>query len=208
MSVESSLNLQMAYYNSRLALWEPLVEPVQIKTGKEVTFKPWELKLDISMAEAEDVTTPADSDAASTVSPPSMMTIDISSRNNLELTVTKTCLEVLNNLGAAFATAIQPEKKMEEHLSPYKFKNNTGLAVTLLLRKGCFHLLGDENSTEALIESDAEVYLEIPHKHKVKSTINLLTEMDIMNKSEEYYLDVLVNVCRIGNCVVFYFLKF
>lgn len=199
MCVEASLNLQMAYYNSRLALWEPLIEPVQIKSGKEMTYKPWELKLDVSMAEPEDVMSPAESEVASTVTPPSMMTIDISSRNNLELTVTKTCLEVLNNLSAAFATAIQPQKKLEEYLSSYKFKNDTGLAVTLLLNKGCFNLLTDKSSTEAIIESGAEVYLEIQSKKKLSSTINLLTEMEIMNKSEEFFLDVHVSLMR--NCV-------
>ena len=34
----------MAYYNSRLALWEPLIEPTEaIKNGKR-SSTPWELK--------------------------------------------------------------------------------------------------------------------------------------------------------------------
>ena len=44
MSLESTMSLVVAYYNSRLALWEPLVEPMEgIQNGKRVST-PWELK--------------------------------------------------------------------------------------------------------------------------------------------------------------------
>lgn len=44
MNIESTLSMVMAYYNSRLALWEPLIEPIEgIKNGKRVST-PWELK--------------------------------------------------------------------------------------------------------------------------------------------------------------------
>lgn len=191
MSVESTLNLQMAYYNSRLALWEPLIEPVNKGKDNLVKYTPWELKLEVNMIETEDVGSPAESDMA--INNPTTMTVDISSKDNLELTVTKSCLEVLTNLGAAFSTAMQPKAKIEEHLSSYKFKNDSGLAVTLLLNESCFNLYGDMESTDAIVESGAEVYLEIQEKYKLKSTLNLTTEMEVMNKSEEYYIDVLVN---------------
>jgi len=39
----------MAYYNSRLALWEPLIEPVeQLKDGRLIHC-PWELRADVSL---------------------------------------------------------------------------------------------------------------------------------------------------------------
>lgn len=44
MSLESSMSLVIAYYNSRLALWEPLIEPIEgIQKGKRIST-PWELK--------------------------------------------------------------------------------------------------------------------------------------------------------------------
>jgi len=36
MAIESSLTLQVSYYNSRLALWEPLVEPVESLVNDQV----------------------------------------------------------------------------------------------------------------------------------------------------------------------------
>lgn len=37
----------MGYYNSRLALWEPLIEPVEVEKDGKVQFVPWELKLEV-----------------------------------------------------------------------------------------------------------------------------------------------------------------
>lgn len=43
MNIDSTISVVMAYYNSRLALWEPLIEPMEaMKNGKRVST-PWEL---------------------------------------------------------------------------------------------------------------------------------------------------------------------
>lgn len=47
MSVEYTMSVIMAYYNSQLALWEPLIEPIErIKNEKRVST-PWELKVKV-----------------------------------------------------------------------------------------------------------------------------------------------------------------
>jgi hypothetical protein len=56
----------------------------------------------------------------------------------LELTVTKTCLDVLSNLGKAFQTAVKEGPKKHKAVSPYTVQNDTGLVITLLLDKGPF----------------------------------------------------------------------
>lgn len=44
MNIECTMSLVMAYYNSCLALWEPLIEPIEgTRNGKRVSA-PWELK--------------------------------------------------------------------------------------------------------------------------------------------------------------------
>lgn len=43
LNVESQLTLEVCYYNNLLALWEPLVEPVDTKEGKKTSYIPWEL---------------------------------------------------------------------------------------------------------------------------------------------------------------------
>lgn len=48
MSLECTISLIIAYYNSRLALWEPLIEPKEgIQNGKR-TSTSWELKTKVN----------------------------------------------------------------------------------------------------------------------------------------------------------------
>lgn len=39
--------MQMGYYNSYLALWEPLIEPVEVEKDGKLTYVPWELKVEV-----------------------------------------------------------------------------------------------------------------------------------------------------------------
>lgn len=48
MYIDGSLTMQMAYYNSRLAVWEPLIEPVEIMHDNKTIHTPWELKVEVS----------------------------------------------------------------------------------------------------------------------------------------------------------------
>lgn len=54
-AVEGSLELGVSYYNSTLALWEPLLEPNEIQTPNGVARKnPWVLNLGINLEENMD----------------------------------------------------------------------------------------------------------------------------------------------------------
>lgn len=59
-------------------------------------------------------------------------------QENLELTMTKTCLDVLTNLGKAFQSAVREGPVQPKMVSPYMVQNDTGLVITLLLNKGSF----------------------------------------------------------------------
>jgi len=52
--------------------------------------------------------------------------------------MTKTCLEVLTNLGKAFQSAVKEGPEQPKTVSPYMVQNDTGLVITLLLNKGSF----------------------------------------------------------------------
>ncbi|KAG7211251.1 hypothetical protein KM043_010561 [Ampulex compressa] len=175
MSMECTMSLVMAYYNSRLALWEPLIEPMEgIRNGHRVSTS-WELKTKIQF---NDV--PSDSRGASAVSPTSetepeelhqtpRMSIDVVSSENLEITVTKTCLDVLKQLGAAFSSAMEAgEKGTTKNVAPYVLRNETGLAMILNLEQSHFKVFnngsrmlatGTESYMEVILESGASVEL-------------------------------------------------
>lgn len=144
--IESSLNVQMWYYNSRLALWEPLIEPVESHNGSQVVHVPWELKMEV---EFNDVNATASSFEDSTLSNETetealqlqpLMNVSISSKENLELTVTKTSLDVISTLGEGFKTAMKDGLPKIGSLSraPYQVCNYAGLPVELNLESSSF----------------------------------------------------------------------
>jgi hypothetical protein len=43
MHAEATLSIEAAYYNEKMAIWEPLIEPVEYKDD----FKPWQLNVQV-----------------------------------------------------------------------------------------------------------------------------------------------------------------
>ena len=158
LSVESTLKLEVAYYNEKLSVWEPLLEPV-LRDGK---MKSWELGLEVTMN--DDLPPPTsedDGDSIDVVLPPPKMSLTVSSQDEVQLTMSKTCLEVLQNLGKAFGDAymlVEPSEKAGEVISPFCIQNHTGLEIVMKL----------DNSFE--MPQDAENY-------KVKMTPNRQLEL-------------------------------
>lgn len=126
MGIESTLRLTMSYYNNMLALWEPLIEPVEMDSSLGLSeYNPWEMMFELSVdkhlddPEKEEPTT----------------MIKIKSEQTLELLVTKTCLDVLQTLGKAFSKAIEQEGMIKAGAvdAPYVVRNDTGLELQLEL---------------------------------------------------------------------------
>ncbi|KAK9871302.1 hypothetical protein WA026_011571 [Henosepilachna vigintioctopunctata] len=183
LNVDASLNLMVGYYNSFLALWEPLVEPVHTVKDGRTALVPWELTLDMSINSPEEQLTlsPIDSDMTSLQVQP-LTSIDITSKSTLELTMTKTCLHVLTNLGGSFTSAMQ-ERQLGavKKYSSHKFVNDVGCPITLLLKDGPFRLVGSDfvtEPTEIVLENGAEVYLDLKFSQKdyVKLSDVLITQ--------------------------------
>ncbi|KAK6178554.1 hypothetical protein SNE40_013319 [Patella caerulea] len=183
LQVESSLGIEVAYYNELLAVWEPLLEPV-VKDGK---VNRWELGLAV-LASNEELPVMNDSfseDGESSVDvkppPPPRMTINIKSTDILNITMTKTCLEVLGNLGKAFNDAynlVDQVVSKDEVLSPYIFKNQTGLDLLLKLDTSFQSPENSENGRVKLAsdqqlptyEKPGSVMSMSPKKSVIKST--------------------------------------
>ncbi|XP_063230011.1 intermembrane lipid transfer protein Vps13 isoform X2 [Bacillus rossius redtenbacheri] len=145
MSVDSGMTLQTAYYNSTLAMWEPLVEPVEEMHDGCVVHSPWELRAVVRMNKQEPVLSPmspVNEEVEEVVHKPPAMSIEISSKENLEVTLSKTCLDVFSNLSNAFKTAMTEGGLATriELMAPYVVENDTGLTVTLKLKDSPFKL--------------------------------------------------------------------
>ncbi|XP_053672745.1 intermembrane lipid transfer protein Vps13 [Anopheles nili] len=130
MRITSSLRLSMSYYNQALALWEYVIEPNVVEQPYgQTTNIPWELTFDMEVGHHEDRTR----------EPTTRM--HIASKDSLEMTVTKTCLDVVQNLGKAFSEAIKRDGIIKsEFQAPYLMRNDTGQDVKVNFVTSNFHI--------------------------------------------------------------------
>ncbi|GJQ73818.1 hypothetical protein Trydic_g18756, partial [Trypoxylus dichotomus] len=166
MTVDASLTFQMGYYNSVLAVWEPLIEPVEESKEGILNYKPWELRVEVAINNVEEdvpvISPVAEGEYQDIAMPQPRMCIEFSSCSNLEVTLTKTALEVLSTLGNAFAEAVSTDSKRDEVMgAPYMLKNETGLSVKVLLEKSTFQVFNNPTPKEIVLESGTEVPLDL-----------------------------------------------
>lgn len=69
-----------------------------------------------------------------------MTKMRIYSPETLELTITKSCLEVFEDLGVAFKEALKEEFKPPTITAPYSIQNDCGFDIVLSLKDGSFNL--------------------------------------------------------------------
>ncbi|GAB0096265.1 Vacuolar protein sorting-associated protein 13 [Sergentomyia squamirostris] len=136
MSAEGTLQLGMSYYNSSLALWEPLIEPNERELPNGLMESgSWELQFNVRVNQ-EKPETPDDI----LEEKQALTKICVNATETLELTVTKTCLEVLQNLGKGFGEAISSQLTTGQQSAPYVIQNDTGFDITFNLQRGGFNL--------------------------------------------------------------------
>ncbi|XP_025156986.1 vacuolar protein sorting-associated protein 13 isoform X2 [Harpegnathos saltator] len=168
MNVDCTMSMTMEYYNSRLAMWEPLIEPIQNYINGKRVPTPWELKTKVQFNDilldsrgASAVSPTSDSEFDSELHQSTKMSIDITSTDNLEITVTKTCLDVLKQLGQAFSSAMDISRKgLARKVAPFLLKNETGLGMILDLEHSPFKIFDDGSRIRDNSDSYMEVILE------------------------------------------------
>lgn len=183
MQLSGSLTFLMAYFNNHIAIWEPMIEPIEKELSNgDIDYQQWELNFSLEMDSNKDETLPNEPTTK----------ISITSTDILELTFTETSIDVLQNLSNAFSEAIKPSKICKtEAMAPYIFKNDTGLQVEIDLEKSGFSLLHaeDETSQVCTVPSSTSIQLE------PDSCLEALTSFSFMHNStssKEKYLYVKV----------------
>ncbi|XP_023200047.1 vacuolar protein sorting-associated protein 13A isoform X2 [Xiphophorus maculatus] len=123
----SELTLEVHYYNEMVGVWEPLLEPLEDETGEH--FKSWTLNLKMKK---KPVNNPTLSDEVDYNIPDYRTVTTISSKDQLNITLSKCGLTMLNNLGAAFAEAAkQTAECFQKDEAPFVVKNRLGLPVSV-----------------------------------------------------------------------------
>ena len=111
--VGASLEVEAAYYNSKVALWEPIIEPTpkMLRNGQYV-YKRWGLDLNYIINSKNELGSallspnyPADENDGFIVpeSLPPLTEMKLSSSQPLQITITRTFLSVLNKLTESFS---------------------------------------------------------------------------------------------------------
>uniref|UniRef100_A0A3B3Z2I0 Vacuolar protein sorting 13 homolog A n=1 Tax=Poecilia mexicana TaxID=48701 RepID=A0A3B3Z2I0_9TELE len=120
-------SLKVHYYNEMLGVWEPLLEPLEDETSER--FRPWTLNLKMKK---KPVNSPTLSDEVDYNIPDYRTVTTISSKDQLNITLSKCGLTMLNNLGTAFAEAAkQTAECFQKDEAPFVVKNRLGLPVSV-----------------------------------------------------------------------------
>ncbi|CAH8497176.1 unnamed protein product [Schistosoma guineensis] len=127
------VELSLSYYNDSLNQWEPLIE-----TLPEEGDRMWSLQLEIvSIDNKAECLTDDDWENVGCLQE-SRNTMLILSRDNLEITISKTALNMLSNLGRSFEAAYKLKNIKSKYddstnqvIAPYRIVNNTGCQLVL-----------------------------------------------------------------------------
>ena len=145
MSVLATTQLEVAYYNSKFALWEPVIEPIGYLTNTGRTaHNRWSLDIRYQVNSGHDL-------GSAILSPnfmggdepdgfvcpenlPPLTDIGIHSTETLQITITKSFLAVLNSLSESFSpSALEKISSKEVPMEPFIVVNKCGRQVTLVL---------------------------------------------------------------------------
>ncbi|RUS72470.1 hypothetical protein EGW08_019773, partial [Elysia chlorotica] len=155
--VESSLGLEIAYNNESIGVWEPLIEPVLDPCKGE--YNKWSIGLEVIKPEDNAL-----HEEDSNILPPPKLTVNVTAIDPLQILMTKTCLDVINNLGAAFSAAYQlqdMEGTLGQKIVPYVFKNRTGKDMAFFL-DSTFVPSADHGPPDLEnVRPDEDVYMDV-----------------------------------------------
>uniref|UniRef100_A0A8C3E655 Vacuolar protein sorting 13 homolog A n=1 Tax=Corvus moneduloides TaxID=1196302 RepID=A0A8C3E655_CORMO len=128
-NLHSHLELEVHYFNEMFGVWEPLLEPLEVE--KTDLFKPW--ILEIKMKKAKKALFESDEEEEETYKVPEYKTvINVSSKDQLNITLSKLGLQMLSNLGTAFAEAAsQTSDIFKKDRAPFVIINSLGLPITV-----------------------------------------------------------------------------
>ncbi|XP_022087078.1 vacuolar protein sorting-associated protein 13A-like [Acanthaster planci] len=165
--VDTHMTVEIACYNEKASAWEPLLEPLEAEPGQH---KPWDISLEVVKNEdLIDVSSVAasgeteDEDDSIHLAPP-VMTVTLSSGSMLQLTMTKTCIEMLTNLGKAFGEAMSDPNttiKDDSVVHACTVINRTGLS--LVVQAGSYYAMptGATSDGKYSLKNNAQVGLSL-----------------------------------------------
>ncbi|XP_027262379.1 vacuolar protein sorting-associated protein 13A isoform X5 [Cricetulus griseus] len=123
------LELEVHYYNEIFGVWEPLLEPLEIDQTDD--FRPWNLGIKMKKKAKESIVE-SDSEEENYRVPEYKTVIGFYSKDQLNITLSKCGLVMLNNLVEAFTEAATGSSAVFlRDLAPFMILNSLGLTVSV-----------------------------------------------------------------------------
>ncbi|KER30707.1 hypothetical protein T265_02944 [Opisthorchis viverrini] len=131
MELKLSVDLSLSYYNDELNQWEQILE-----TLPEEEDRMWSMQIEMYTTNLEDLLAQEDLDEVGCLQA-STQTILLVSRDNMELMLSKSALDMLSKLARSFEAAYKQQVTECEYelggrtAAPYRIQNRTGWPITL-----------------------------------------------------------------------------
>ncbi|XP_044533949.1 vacuolar protein sorting-associated protein 13A [Gracilinanus agilis] len=123
------LELEVHYYNEMFGVWEPLLEPLEIDQTED--FRPWNFGIKIKK-KAKKALVESDTEEENYKVPEYKTAISFYSKDQLNITLSKCGLVMLNNLGKAFTeAATQTSDIFTKDQAPFLIFNSLGITITV-----------------------------------------------------------------------------
>uniref|UniRef100_A0A663E1R8 Vacuolar protein sorting 13 homolog C n=1 Tax=Aquila chrysaetos chrysaetos TaxID=223781 RepID=A0A663E1R8_AQUCH len=191
MEVTADMSLEIHYYNETYAVWEPLIE--RIEGGK----KQWSLKLEMKTNPVQERSLMPGDDFI--VLPEPQTAVNISSKDTMNITISKCCLAVFSNLAKAFSegTASTFDYSFKE-TAPFIVKNALGVPFKVF-PSSSFRIVGSvekENMNNVEIGQNMELeysVFEAPQRGKLSALHRQESSVFSLNLELQGYKEV-VNV--------------
>ncbi|XP_048586982.1 intermembrane lipid transfer protein VPS13A-like isoform X2 [Nematostella vectensis] len=166
LTASAGLSLIANYYNENVSEWEPLIEPVECQEKN----RPWELSAEFKMGDEVGAGENGEEPSAGglDVNSEPAMSLVLESHDDLQITITKSGLDVFNKLGAAFSEAVSlrgGDMVAIEDMSPFVVRNEIGLGIKVHLGSGLKPPPGhEEKALPVPVGKSLSLYLAEPEK--------------------------------------------
>ncbi|XP_068961725.1 intermembrane lipid transfer protein VPS13A isoform X2 [Petaurus breviceps papuanus] len=128
-NLHCQLELEVHYYNEVFGVWEPLLEPLEIDQTED--FRPWNLGVKIKK-KARKALVELETEEENYKVPEYKTVISFYSKDQLNITLSKCGLVMLNNLGKAFAeAAVQTSDVFTKDQAPFMIFNSLGITISV-----------------------------------------------------------------------------
>ncbi|KAM7337360.1 hypothetical protein ACRRTK_003479 [Alexandromys fortis] len=151
MAAAADMTLEVHYYNEIHAVWEPLIERVEGKT-------PWSLKLNVKKNPIQDKSLMPGDDFI----PESQMAVHISSGATMNITISKSCLNVFSNLAKGFSegAASTFDYSLKDR-APFTVRNALGVPIKVQPNRN-LKVMGSPDKSD-IYDVDTGQHLELEY---------------------------------------------